>query len=444
MRLAGGQGEEGRDRLRVPVDVELEPRLPHALDQRQRGRRRLEPDPQPLRAAQPALVEARALHLAQLVRHLGGERQPQPPAALLGDRRQLVGQLAGDRLEHEAPAAEQLAGAHAPDPPGDRLGQPGMDVGVDLQPAVALDHALDVGRRAVGLQRPPLLAVPVEAAAGDAAHGVDDLAHVGKREDHGLVAVAVAAELDVVDGIRFAHHTEARRRSVRSAADGPAPLPRAAPRPRPAAADARRLPRPPAVRDEHPRRDPAAARCGLRLRGGRGRHRGLGAERRPRRPGHGPRDRPRRADEGAAHRRGLHGDQRHRVRGRGAGGRRRDAGDDPRVPDGADRAAGLPVAARAAAEHRRPRAARHRVRARRAPARARVHHRPAARRGPRDGDLARGGVPDRRRAPGGGRARRRRLAPTRGPGGRRRASPARGGRARSRPRGSACSCSPSG
>ena len=37
------------------------------------------------------------------------------------------------------------------------------------------------------------------------ADGVDHLAHVREGEDHGLVAVAVVAELDVVDGVGFAH-----------------------------------------------------------------------------------------------------------------------------------------------------------------------------------------------------------------------------------------------
>ena len=205
VRLAGGQLEEGGDRLRVPVHVELEPRLPHALDQRQRGRRRLEPDPQPLGAARGTLVEARALHLVERLRDLRVERQPQPAAARVGQRRQLLRQLARDRLEREAPGAAELARAHAPDPAGDRLGQPRLDLRRDLQPVVALDHALDVGRGAVGLQRPPLLGVPVEAAAGDRADGVDHLAHVREGEDHGLVPVAVAAELDVVDGVGFAH-----------------------------------------------------------------------------------------------------------------------------------------------------------------------------------------------------------------------------------------------
>ena len=61
------------------------------------------------------------------------------------------------------------------------------------------------GAVCVGLQRPPLLRLPVEAPARDRAHGVDDLAAVGEGEDDGLVAVAVDAQLDVVDGVGFAH-----------------------------------------------------------------------------------------------------------------------------------------------------------------------------------------------------------------------------------------------
>src|SRR3954452_20006796 len=87
MRLAGRQVEEGGDRLRVPVDVEFEPRLPDALDERQRGRRRLEPDPQALGAARGALVEARALHLVQRLGDLGCERQPKPAPTRVGQPR---------------------------------------------------------------------------------------------------------------------------------------------------------------------------------------------------------------------------------------------------------------------------------------------------------------------------------------------------------------------
>ena len=67
--------------------------------------------------------------------------------------------------------------------------------------------------------------------------------------------------------------------------------------------------------------------------------------------------------------------------------------------------------------------------------------RAAAGRGHRDGDLARGGVPDRRRAPGRAAGSASPPRPTRGAGGRRRTSPARAAPARSARRASACSSS---
>ena len=119
----GRQREEGGDRLRVPVDVELEARLPHALDQRQRGRRRLEPDAQALRARGRARPSARRCisHSASAMSAPNGSHSRPPRSSR--ERRELLGQLAGDRLEHEAPGAP-AAGADAPDPAGDGLGQP--------------------------------------------------------------------------------------------------------------------------------------------------------------------------------------------------------------------------------------------------------------------------------------------------------------------------------
>ena len=81
-------------------------------------------------------------------------------------RRELVRQLAGDRLQHERAAPVEPRGADAPDPAARRLGQPRASPRRrDEQRRVALDHALDVRRGGVGLRRPPLLRVPVEAAA---------------------------------------------------------------------------------------------------------------------------------------------------------------------------------------------------------------------------------------------------------------------------------------
>ena len=192
-----------------------------------------------------ALVEARARELVERLGDLGGERQPQPPAALA--RRAARAPRAAPRRSSRARSARPPGACRRstrPTQPVVACGQPALDVGRDLQPRVALDDALDVGRGLVGLQRPPLLAPPSRSGGpGIAAHGVDDLAAVGEGEDHGLVAVAVDAQLDVVDGVGFAH-AQSRldgRIHVRSAADGPAPVPRAAPRPRRRAADARRL-----------------------------------------------------------------------------------------------------------------------------------------------------------------------------------------------------------
>ena len=144
-------------------------------------------------------------------------------------------------------------------------------------------------------------------------------------------------------------------------------------------------------------------------------------------PVHGPRDRPRRADEGAARRRGVHRGERHRVRDRGAGGRRRDAGDD-RSPS----LTGLVVPPVSPSLRALlpglvgPGAARHRVRARRPPARAGVHLGPLLAAGIATAISPEVGVPDRRRPAGGGRARRRGLPALAGAGGRRHASRARG------------------
>ena len=132
--------------------------------------------------------------------------QSRPPRSSAA-RRELVGQLAGDRLQHERAAPVEPRGADAADPAARRVRQPRADLVGDDQRRVALDHALDVRRGGVGLRRPPLLRVPVEPAARDRAHRVDDVGPVGEREDHVRVAVAVGAELDVLSGLHEAHET---------------------------------------------------------------------------------------------------------------------------------------------------------------------------------------------------------------------------------------------
>ena len=203
--LARRQREEGGDRLRVPVDVEREARLADALDQRERGRRRLLADLQPRRAAQGALIEPGAGHLQQLVGDLAAERQPVAPVAVDRHSRQRLRQLAGDLVEREMPGAVHLARGHAPDPAAHRARQPRLDLGRHGQRRVLLEHALHVRRRGVGTRRPPLLGLPVEPAARDRAHGVDDVGPVREREHHGLLPVLVEPQLDVVDRVGSAH-----------------------------------------------------------------------------------------------------------------------------------------------------------------------------------------------------------------------------------------------
>ena len=115
--LAGGQREERRDRVRVPVDVERQARLADAVDERQRRRRRRLADLQPGRAAQRALVEPRAAQLEQRLGDRLRERQPEPSAELLGGGGELVRQLAGDRLQHERAAPAEPRRADAPTQP---------------------------------------------------------------------------------------------------------------------------------------------------------------------------------------------------------------------------------------------------------------------------------------------------------------------------------------
>ena len=202
---AAGSSTNAADGVRVPVDLELEARLAVALDQHQRRRRGLQPDLQARGAAQRARVHARARQLEQRLGDLLRERQPAPVAALLGQRGELLRQLAGDPVEHEPARAGAARGGDAPDPALDRARQPLLDVRRDLELREALDHALDVGGGGVRARRPPLLGLPVEAPAGDRAHGVDDVRPVREREDHRLVPVGVAPELDVGHRIGCAH-----------------------------------------------------------------------------------------------------------------------------------------------------------------------------------------------------------------------------------------------
>ena len=98
VRLGGGQLDERADRVRVPVDLELEARLAVALDEHQRRRRRVQADLQLGGAAQRALVQPRARELEQQLGDLLRERQPAAVPALLGDRGELLRQVAGDAV----------------------------------------------------------------------------------------------------------------------------------------------------------------------------------------------------------------------------------------------------------------------------------------------------------------------------------------------------------
>ena len=205
VRLARGQGEEGGDRVGIPVDVEREARLADAVDEREGGGRRRPVDLERHRAAQRALVQPRPAQLEQLLGGVAGERDPVAAPALLRGRRERLGQLAGDRLELERAAAVEPRGAHAADPAARRLGEPGAHPVGDEQRREALHDALDVRRGRVGLRRPPLLRVPVEAAARDRADRVDDVGPVREGEDDVRVSVPVVAELHVRSWIDEAH-----------------------------------------------------------------------------------------------------------------------------------------------------------------------------------------------------------------------------------------------
>ena len=208
MRLARGQREERGDRVGIPVDVEREARLADALDQRQRRRRAA-----PARPAAASRSAARACRAARRAARAAPRRSPARTAATAARR-------APPRRPRARPASspEIVSSTNAPRPfsraAPTRPTQPlvasashAVTVRRDEQRRVALDHALDVRRGGVGLRRPPLLRVPVEAAAGDRAHGVDDVGAVGEREHDVLVPVAVGAELDVVSGLHETHGT---------------------------------------------------------------------------------------------------------------------------------------------------------------------------------------------------------------------------------------------
>jgi hypothetical protein len=104
---------------------------------------------------------------------------------------------AGAGVEREPAAAVVARGRDAADPAAVDRAQPRVDLRARRELGEAVDHVRDVDARPVVDRRVPLAAVPVEAAAGDAAHERDDVRVVGEREDDDRGAVAVAAQLDV-------------------------------------------------------------------------------------------------------------------------------------------------------------------------------------------------------------------------------------------------------
>ncbi len=70
---------------------------------------------------------------------------------------------------------------------------------------MAIQDALHEGRHGVRARGPPLLGLPVEPAARDRPHGVDDVGLVGEGEDDRVVPLCVAPQLDVVDRICSTH-----------------------------------------------------------------------------------------------------------------------------------------------------------------------------------------------------------------------------------------------
>ena len=109
--LGRRQRAERRDGLRVPVDVELKRGLAGAVDQRQRRRRGLEPDLQPLRAAMRARVHPRAASApaapSATARENGSHSRP---PALDGHRRRAPsGSSPAIGVEHEPARAARAA-----------------------------------------------------------------------------------------------------------------------------------------------------------------------------------------------------------------------------------------------------------------------------------------------------------------------------------------------
>ena len=197
VRLGRRQLDERADRVRVPVDLELEARLAVALDQHQRRRRGLEPDLQPRGAAQRARIQPRARQSSSVsaTSSVNGSQRRSPRCSASASSSSGSSPAIPSSTNQPVPAAPR--GGHAPDPALDRARQPLLDVRRDLELREALDHALDVGGGGVRARRPPLLGLPVEAPARDRAHGVDDVGAVREREDDGLVARGVASQLDV-------------------------------------------------------------------------------------------------------------------------------------------------------------------------------------------------------------------------------------------------------
>ena len=181
----------------VPQDLQAQLLAVHAADVDQSRRGRIAAVLHHLQAPLGGDVQVGRALSPQRLRRRRGERREQPAVVLDRAIEQRLGHRAGERLEHQ-PAAPVIAhGAHRSDPALLDGDQPFRHLGAGRQLREALERLGDLHRRPVGGRRGPFAAVPVKAAVGDRPAQLDERAVVGKREDDGLAAVAVGAQLDV-------------------------------------------------------------------------------------------------------------------------------------------------------------------------------------------------------------------------------------------------------
>ena len=175
VRLGGRQRQERRHGVRVPVDLELEARLADRLGERERGGRRARGRPAAAGCSasragpggrRRASSSAAATASRERQRRAGCRARPRPAASSGGSSPATVSSRnaprarRGGRRRRGRPSRVTARASHSSTSSATR------------QPVVALEHALHVRRRRVGLRRPPLARLPVEAPAGDRAHRV--------------------------------------------------------------------------------------------------------------------------------------------------------------------------------------------------------------------------------------------------------------------------------